>query len=147
MFISSVIFIKKIELSKFQKNLFYYSFVVILIIMFMISEYMPWEIMPKFLLNIQFSWRLLLPLNFLISLNAIPILELLKNSKTKMRVTIIIMIITIIMGMKNIHFYDNNLAKDKKLNWNYGIGWDNDYLPVSYLKNNNYVKNRGYNVL
>ena len=147
MFISSVIFIKKIELSKFQKNLFYYSFVVILIIIFMISEYMPWEIIPKFLLNIQFSWRLLLPLNFLISLNAIPILELLKNSKIKMKVTIIIMIITIIMGMKNIHFYDNNLAKDKKLNWNYGIGWDNDYLPVSYLKNNNYVKNRGYNVL
>ena len=70
-------------------------------------------------------WSLLLPLNFLISLNAIPILELLKNPKTKMRVIIIIMIITIITSLKNIHFYDNNLAKDKKLNWDYGIGWDN----------------------
>ena len=57
------------------------------------------------------------------------------------------MVITIIMGLKNIHFYNNNLANDKKLNWNYGIGWDNEYFPVSYLKNNNYIKNRGYNVL
>ena len=39
MFISSTIFIKKIELSKFQKNLFYYSFIAILILVFMISEY------------------------------------------------------------------------------------------------------------
>ena len=113
----------------------------------MISEYMPWKIVPKFLLNIQFSWRLLLPFSFFIALNAIPILELLKNPKTKMLVTIIIMVITIIMGLKNIHFYNNNLANDKKLNWNYGIGWDNEYFPVSYLKNNNYIKNRGYNVL
>ena len=147
MFISSTIFIKKIELSKFQKNLFYYSFIAILILVFMISEYMPWNIMPKFLINIQFSWRLLLPLNFLIVLNAIPILELLKNPKTKMIVTIIIMIINIIMGLKNIHFFGNGLANYKNFNWNNGIGFDNDYFPVSYLKNNNYVKSRGYNVL
>ena len=147
MFISSVIFIKKIELSKFQKNLFYYSFIAILILVFMISEYMPWKIMPKFLLNIQFSWRLLLPLSFLIALNAIPILELIKNPKTKMITTIIIMVITIIMGLKNIHFFGNNLASYKNFNWNIGIGYDNEYFPVSYLKNKNYIKSRGYNVL
>ena len=147
MFISSTIFIKKIKLSKFQKNLFYYSFIAILILVFMISEYMPWNIMPKFLINIQFSWRLLLPLNFLIASNTIPILELLKNPKTKMIVTIIIMIINIIMGLKNIHFFGNGLANYKNFNWNNGIGFDNEYFPVSYLKNNNYVKSRGYNVL
>ncbi len=41
--------------------------------------------MPKFLLNIQFYWRFLLLVSLLIALNAIPILEVLKNPKTKMK--------------------------------------------------------------
>ena len=147
MFISSIIFIKKIEISKFQKNLFYYSFVAILLLIFMISEFMPWNLMPKFFYNIQLSWRLLLPLSFLIALNSIPILELFKNPKTKMIISIIIMIITIIIGLKNIHFYGKNMANDKQFNWNYGIGWDKEYFPVSYVKNIDYIKNRGYKVL
>ncbi len=57
------------------------------------------------------------------------------------------MIITIIMGLKNINFYDNNLANDKNFNQNYSIDWDNEYFPVSYLKNNKYIKKRGYNIL
>ena len=147
MFISSAIFIKKIEISKFQKNLFYYSFVAILILIYMISEYMPWKLMPKFFYNIQLSWRLLLPLSFLIALNAIPILELFKNPKTKMIISITIMAITIIMGLKNIHFYGKNIASDKQFNWNYGIGWDKEYFPVSYVKNIEYIKNRGYKII
>lgn len=35
------------------------------------------------------------------------------------------MVISIIMNFKNIHFYGNNFANNKKFNWNNGIGFDN----------------------
>ena len=49
------------------------------------------------------------------------------------------MVITILMVLKNIHFYGNNFANYKKFNWNNGIGVDNyvkSKVTLFYVINN-----------
>ena len=94
------------------------------LISFMMStRYSPWKIMPYSLFMIQFGWRLVTLVILGFSLMAPLSLE-----KSSRQLKILCLIGIIIPGVLSIHFASDNTFKE--LDYSYGVGWQNEYMPV-----------------
>lgn len=111
------------------------------LISFMMStRYSPWKIMPYSLFMIQFGWRLVTLVILGFSLLAPLSLE-----KSSRQLKILCLIGTIIPGVLSIHFASDNTFKE--LDYSYGVGWQNEYMPVNLIDHKEYYDSRSHNVI
>lgn len=128
---------------KFYKMLWIFA----LLALIMMSAF-PWEIMPKFMLMIQFAWRLQSMLIFAVSILAGLALRNLVQRKLK----IICLIIVIAFNMITVSYsYMRELFIDYDINnidmSYFGMGWEREYLPIRTHENLDYFYSRGNDVL
>ena len=111
------------------------------LISFMMStRYSPWKIMPYSLFMIQFGWRLVTLVILGFSLMAPLSLE-----KSSRQLKILCLIGIIIPGVLSIHFASDNTFKE--LDYSYGVGWQNEYMPVNLIDHKEYYDSRSHNVI
>lgn len=128
---------------KFYKMLWIFATLALI----MMSAF-PWEIMPKFLLMIQFAWRIETMLIFALSILAGLALRNLNTKKLKAICLVIIIAFNIItvsysyMPEMYIDYDINNIDMSY-----FGMGWEREYLPVRTTKNLDYFYTRGNDVI
>ena len=111
------------------------------LISFMMStRYSPWKIMPYSLFMIQFGWRLVTLVILGFSLMAPLSLE-----KSSRQLKILCLIGIIIPGVLSIHFASDMTFKE--LDYSYGVGWQNEYMPVNLIEHKEYYDSRSHNVI
>ena len=111
------------------------------LISFMMStRYSPWKIMPYSLFMIQFGWRLVTLVILGFSLMAPLSLE-----KSSRQLKILCLIGIIIPGVLSIHFASDSTFKE--LDYSYGVGWQNEYMPVNLIDHKEYYDSRSHNVI
>ena len=111
------------------------------LISFMMStRYSPWKIMPYSLFMIQFGWRLVTLVILGFSLMAPLSLE-----KSSRQLKILCLIGIIIPGVLSIHFASDRAFKE--LDYSYGVGWQNEYMPVNLIDHKEYYDSRSHNVI
>lgn len=111
-----------------------------LISFIMSTRYSPWKIMPYSLFMIQFGWRLVTLVILGFSLMAPLSLE-----KSSRQLKILCLIGIIIPGVLSIHFASDNTFKE--LDYSYGVGWQNEYMPVNLIDHKEYYDSRSHNVI
>lgn len=129
--------------NKFYKMLWIFS----LLALIMMSAF-PWEIMPKFMLMIQYAWRIETMLIFAVSILAGLALRNLAEKKWKVVCLIIIIafnMITVSYSYIPEMFIDYDIDN---IDMSYfGMGWEKEYLPLKTHKNLDYFYSRGHDVL
>ncbi len=111
------------------------------LISFMMStRYSPWKIMPYSLFMIQFGWRLVTLVILGFSLMAPLSLE-----KSSRQLKILCLIGIIIPGVLSIHFASDKTFEE--LDYSYGVGWQNEYMPVNLIDHKEYYDSRSHNVI
>lgn len=111
-----------------------------LISFIMSTRYSPWKIMPYSLFMIQFGWRLVTLVILGFSLMAPLSLE-----KSSRQLKILCLIGIIIPGVLSIHFASDSTFKE--LDYSYGVGWQNEYMPVNLIDHKEYYDSRSHNVI
>lgn len=128
---------------KFYKMLWIFAALALI----MMSAF-PWEIMPKFMLMIQFAWRIETMLIFALSILAGLALRNLNTKKLKaicLGIIIAFNMITVsysYMPEMYIDYDINNIDMSY-----FGMGWEKEYLPVRTTKNLDYFYTRGNDVI
>lgn len=128
---------------KFYKML--WIFVVVSLVM---MSAFPWEIAPKFMLMIQFAWRLESMLIFAVAILAGLALRNIIQRKLK----IICLVIVIAFNMITVSYsYMREMFIDydiDNIDMSYfGMGWEKEYLPLRTTKNLDYFYSRGNDIL
>lgn len=111
-----------------------------LISFIMSTRYSPWKIMPYSLFMIQFGWRLVTLVILGFSLMAPLSLE--KSSRALKALCIVGIILP---GVLSIHFASDRTFKE--LDYSYGVGWQNEYMPVNLIDHKEYYDSRSHNVI
>ena len=111
-----------------------------LISFIMSTRYSPWKIMPYSLFMIQFGWRLVALVILGFSLMAPLSLE--KSSRS---LKLLCIIGIIIPGVLGIHFANDSIFKE--VDYTYGLGWQNEYMPVNLMDHKDYYDSRSHNVI
>lgn len=97
----------------------------------------PWDILPLSLRMIQFPWRCLTFVALAISL-IVP--QVLPRLKIDYRLLIVAIVILAILDTKP---YQDKLFDESNINYSYGKGWQNEYLPCKTY-DNNYLNTHEY---
>ncbi len=100
----------------------------------------PWFIMPGFLQLIQFPWRLGIMTDFGLAILSYYAFTRLKRQKLFIILSVISCFIISTFCLFN-QSYQEVSVDDYNLSW-YGMGWQQEYLPVSALNNYDYLENR-----
>ena len=133
---------KKLELTN-KKSYFY--IIILGIISFIIStRFFPWDILPKSFRMMQYPWRFETFVSLSISLLAPLCMSLMKDKRVLSFVlsTLILLFVQPIL----------NQASDEVINvdnieYFYGLGWQEEYLPVKTYENKDYYENRGNDII
>lgn len=130
-----------------EKKFYKMLWIFVVLALFMMTA-CPWEIMPKFMLMLQFAWRIETMLIFALSILAGLALRNLNTRKAKA----ICLGIIVIFNMFTISYsYMPEMFIDYDINnvdmSYYGMGWEKEYLPVRTTKNLDYFYNRGNEVI
>ena len=96
--------------------------------------------MPYSLFMIQFGWRLVTLVILGFSLMAPLSLE-----KSSRQLKILCLIGIIIPGVLSIHFASDSTFEE--LDYSYGVGWQNEYMPVNLIDHKEYYDSRSHNVI
>lgn len=128
---------------KFYKMLWIFA----LLSLIMMSAF-PWEIAPKFMLMIQFSWRIQSMLIFALSILAGLALRNLIQRKLKILCLVIIIafnMITVSYSYMPEMFIDYDIDN---IDMSYfGMGWEREYLPLRTHENLDYFYSRENEIL
>lgn len=128
---------------KFYKMLWIFA----LLALIMMSAF-PWEIAPKFMLMIQFAWRVETMLVFAVSILAGLALRNLVEKKLKILCLVIIItfnMITFSYSYMPEMFIDYDIDN---IDMSYfGMGWEKEYLPLRTHENIDYFYSRGNEIL
>lgn len=95
----------------------------------------PWKYAPDFLKTIQFPWRLLTFRGLVISFLAPFCLRKVRSSWFLGGLTVLILL----SSVPAIHFSSDTVVDMDNIQWNKGMGWQREYLPVQakmYLAEN-----------
>lgn len=130
-----------------EKNFYKFLWITILVALFMMIL-CPWEILPKFMIMIQFAWRLETILVFSLSILAGLAFKNLNLKKGKLICFVIIILFNMITVL---YTYDINKFGEYDINKvdmsYYGMGWEKEYLPLRTTQNMEYFWNRGNDIL
>ena len=136
----------KIFTNKNMKSFIKFLLFACLIFIILISSIFPWDKMPSILQMIQFPWRLLSFVILGFSVIAGFIILAFPKSQQKI-VTFVSVILLMLIGIYSIptaNLAPPNLPSDMD---EWGMGAQHEYLPVNAKKNENYLKNRGTDIL
>lgn len=107
---------------------------------FFSSKLFYWDLLPKLLYMIQFSWRLCTFLAIGISLFAALCVQKWSHSKI-----VLLSIVILLLSFVEIHFRCDNLfyhSKDETIESGAAMGWQHEYLPVNAHQQEEYYKTR-----
>lgn len=129
---------------KIKYNIFFKYIItsMIILLILMMCPYI-WKVVPHFLYNIQFVWRLDTLFVFFISLYCVSCIKYIKFINIKKLTTCLLIFMLIgsllfinrsvsTIGMSTYKYYDNTD----------GMGWQKEYLPVNTTNNIDYYNNR-----
>ena len=120
--------------------------IMTLITFFLLSPFFPWEIMPSFLFNIQFIWRLETFLALFMSISAGYVIFLVTTKYAK-NIAIIILFITVITTFSFTNMsYISSIDVESIDYSTYGAA-SYQYVPAKAIKNKEYLLNRKNEVL
>lgn len=111
-----------------------------LISFIMSTRYSPWKIMPYSLFMIQFGWRLVALVILGFSIMAPISLE-----KSSRALKVLCLVGIILPGVLSIHFANDKTFKE--IDYSYGLGWQNEYMPVNLIDHKDYYDHRSKNVI
>lgn len=144
----TIIFNKKLIKDNKEKNFFKFLIMLTIVLLFLMSKFCPWIILPKIMVMIQFVWRLETVLVLALSILAGLVLRVFNTKKSK-----VIMLIVIILFngytvynaynfdmIKEINIHDINLSER-------GMGWEREYLPTATEENLEYFEKRNQEIL
>ncbi len=144
LFVVSVIF--HMLYHRNSKRYFFLLVSIIFLTAFICSKFI-WQIMPDFLLMIQFPWRLITFLTVVFSIYVvIPIAELLKTSEKQIVIftSIFFVVIMLIISIGQESYYGNKqFTEEEMVSLNISMGWNLEYLTkdqaLDYSVNNNSI--------
>ena len=131
-FLIVIIFHEKIFTNQREQKIYYHIALLTIIVIYISTRYFPWPLLPSFLKNIQFPWRLCTIITFLMAVIAGNIIKLINPNYRKLSL-IVIVIATILFDtgiILNNHDYVSHID-----NYDRSLGNDSEYLP-SNIKNN-----------
>lgn len=138
---------KKLFKDDKEKKFFKFLWILSLLSVIMISL-CPWEILPSFMIMIQFAWRIETFLVFGLSILAGLALRDVNVKKLKVLWLVFILafnMFTVSYCYIDYKFKDYNI---EEVNMSYfGMGWEKEYLPLRTTKNYDYFDNRGNDIL
>lgn len=141
--------VKRKEIFKSEAEKKFYKFIWIffaLALVFLTAW--PWEIMPKFMLMIQYAWRIETMLVFATSILAGLALRNLQKRDLKVVLLAVITVFSLITVKYS--YMPERFIDYSKLKLNvafYGMGWDREYLPYKTNQNIEYFYNREEGVI
>lgn len=132
-----------------DKSQYLNYFIIAIISLFMVTKLFPWLIMPNFITNLQFAWRLLAFFEFAMAIccgyNLVTLMDILNNKKFSKNAMILIFLILIISTMVKINYnykYEKDYYTDEEyeheIKENHIISpWaiNRDYLPSKAEEN------------
>ena len=144
----AVIFNKKILKENNQRNFFKFLLIIICIILFLMSKFCPWILLPKMMVMIQFVWRLETILVLCLSILAGILFKKLKQRSLKIIILITILIFNgyMVYNAYNFEMFKQINIQDIDLSGR-GMGWEREYLPISTGQNTEYFENRDETII
>lgn len=106
-------------------------------------NFIDWKWVPKFMLNIQFSWRLYLFFMFFISILGASVIDLFKGEMQK-----VILLFSIVLLLFNYNYVENPKIYGRNLGYLHqnnidisfwGAGWQSEYYPIASYRNKDYI--------
>lgn len=138
----------KIKDKYYEKKIILGIFTCTIVSFLMTLKIFPWSIMPDMLINIQFPWRLNIFIAF--GLSFIGSYSILLFEKKERKIISFFLVTTVMVF--GIFFINKNQQGIKVLDFNaidsnYGMGWNEEYLPTSAFDDLEYFENRSNTVI
>lgn len=136
-----------ITLVKYKKlnNKFYNSILIFGIISLILStKLFPWDILPKSIRIMQFPWRFETFVALSISLIA-PLCMMLMKDKRVLAFSLTVLILLLIQSTLNPA--TNEEIRLDNVEYFYGLGSQEEYLPVNLYENKDYYETRSHDIL
>lgn len=144
LFISLFLFFKK---KMWKEKIWLFTFVFALLSVIMTSPFFPWYYTPDLLQTLQFPWRLCLYVAFGIILLAMIPLKQMENKKY-FSIFCIIGVLCSLLGSYYYTYHVNEEIVDiNNINYNLGMGNQEEYLPERIAFNHEYYENRKQDIV
>lgn len=132
---------------KLWKNKMWTSIMLFTLISFlMTTSLFPWAYIPDILQTLQFPWRLCIYVACGGTLIACITLKKLEKKKYFKKICIICGVISIIGSYYNTYHVSNEKVDLNQLNYNLGMGNQEEYLPEKVIRNYEYYQNRNQEI-
>lgn len=118
--------------------------IITILVLILESNKLIWNIIPNILRNIQFSWRLSLITSFTISIISGYGINLFKNKKIPIIITIILLTIININNIKTLPNKDITTPLDTNCCM---YNWQQEYLPESSIKRLDYLSHHSKKII
>ncbi len=113
----------------------------------MTTKLWPWYYTPDLLQTLQFPWRLCLYVAFGASLVALIPLKKIETTKYFNFLIMVLIGISLIGSLYYTYHVDNETVDLNQINYNLGMGNQEEYLPGKVVKNYEYYKERSHDIL
>lgn len=135
MFTITIIFKRKLNLNKKENKLFCMFIITMIMAVIVMSPLMPWGKIPEIFYILQFVWRLEIILCLAVSVITPLFIKILINKKYFNIILSLLIILLFISSLCNIKSYSNEvLIFENNNNWDWGMGWQKEYLPTKARK-------------
>lgn len=102
----------------------------------------PWDILPNFLRMLQFPWRCMVFVALGVSCLVVLVIPKIKFDYRIINILIIFMAMLFDVG-----FYSKSSVDLENIDYELGMGWQKEYLPVKTYENLDYFENREYKII
>lgn len=146
-YFSIITIILLVVVAKFYRHSFRedkYKLVLIfgILSLWLSTVYFPWILMPYTFFMIQFGWRLVAFV--ILAVSFIAPLALKEVRSNLLYVAVILGLI--LSGFSSLHFASQDALDISSLDYNFGMGWQREYLPVNVESNIDYFNSRDENI-
>lgn len=123
-----------------------YNYILIfgIISLVLSSTLFPWDILPKTLRIIQFPWRLVTFVSITVSVLA-PLC--ISKFSDKNMLSIILIVFMVLLSQPNLKQATYEVIDIDNLEYNFGLGYQKEYLPVNTANNLDYYDNRNHDII
>lgn len=132
---------------KLWKNSIWTSIMIFTILSFiMTTSLFPWYYTPDILQTLQFPWRLCIYVAFGSILIACLSLKKIENNKYFSMICILIGVISLVGSYYNTYHVQEEKVNKNQINYNLGMGNQEEYLPANVVNNYDHYQNRSQDI-
>lgn len=142
-----VLILLGITLIKYRKvNNRFYNYMAIFGIIFIVlsSKLFPWDMLPKATRMFQFPWRFETFVSVSVALIAPLCVNLMDDKKIT---TLVLIIVMVLFSQANLQSASEEVINLNHMEYVYGMGYQQEYLPVNLGHNRAYLDERSHEVI